>query len=113
MAGLNLDEIEPPQNLILNEYLKKFKCEDLLDLAGRIMWLFQIKEVLGYIPFDFKLTYDEIRYLIVLKEEQNKKISADTMKSRREAEAVRSSSSSSGLGSGSGSGLSKYRRKFR
>jgi hypothetical protein len=79
-------------NQQLNEVLDFYDCYNLLPLADRIIWLAGVKEALSYIPRDFGLTHLEIRLLVILHEEQNKKMSYDMYKSKQEQDRNRASS---------------------
>jgi hypothetical protein len=77
-----LDEVlQEPNNAFLDEVIEKFDCEDLLPLAGRIIRLSSIKEALGYIPDNLiPVDYEELQYLLIYHEEQNKKMAYENWK---------------------------------
>ncbi len=71
----------------LGDVLTIFDCADLLPLANRVIWLANVKEALGYIPEWFKLTYQEIKLLVILKEENSLKMACDSYQTKREQNA--------------------------
>jgi hypothetical protein len=90
--SISEDIIEAPNNLLLDDVLDFYQCEDLLPLAQRIIWLSSIKEVLGSMPDDIPIDYEELRYLVALHEEQNKKMAVDNYKLKKDSERIQSSS---------------------
>jgi hypothetical protein len=94
-ASDNIDDFDEAgeelatDNQQLNEVLDFYDCYHLLSTADRIIWLGSVKEALGYIPNNFGLTHFEIRLLVILHEEQNKKMSYDMYKSKQEQERSR------------------------
>lgn len=95
------DIIEEPNNPLLDDILEFYHCEDLLPLAQRIIWLSSIKEVLGHIPNEIPVDYEELRYLVALHEEQNKKSACDNYKLKKDSERMQSESSSGSSNGGS------------
>lgn len=93
-AGEDLDELEPPENTLLNEVIEFFKCEDLLPFAYRILWLSAVKEAVGYIPNYIPLDYEELRGLVVLEEERGKKLASDHYRMKQETDRTRTQSAS-------------------
>lgn len=91
-----LDDITPePSNPFLEEIIEKYDCEDLLPLARRIIRLSSIKEVVGYIPNDIiPFDYEELEYLLILSDEQNKKIAFDAYQTKKKFDDEQSKNSS-------------------
>jgi hypothetical protein len=81
-SGFDPEEGEG-RNRQLNEVLEFYDCYELLPYANHIIWLSSVKEVMGYIPF--KIEYDDIRLLIVLHEEMNKKQVKDSQDMQNES----------------------------
>ena len=79
-----LAENVTPDNPLLGEVLDFYDCYDLMPLASRIIWLSSLNEAVGRIPDDIDLDYDELRLLVVLQEEQNKKMAYDNYEIRQE-----------------------------
>lgn len=71
-------------NQQLNEVLDFYDCFDLLPLAQRILWLYHVKEALGYIPPAFGLAYLDIQLLVILQDEQAKKVAHEQRKMKME-----------------------------
>jgi hypothetical protein len=84
----------------LDTFLSFYDCYDLLPYAHHILQLASIKEVLGFLPFN--LDWEDIRALVILKEEQSRK----SIKDSQEMRDSRGSSGSSNSGFSSGAGLS-------
>jgi hypothetical protein len=82
------EEIIEPSNPLLDDVLDFYQCDDLLPLAQRIIWLSSLKEVLGYIPNYIPIDYEELRYLVALHEEQNKKMAYDSYKMNEESKRL-------------------------
>jgi len=78
------DEEEIP-NPILDEYLEFYDCDDLLPFANRVFWLNGVREALGHIPNWFNITHEEIRSLVILREETSKKMQHESFIAKREA----------------------------
>lgn len=76
-------EIEVVDNAQLAEVLDFYDCYHLLSLAKRILWLSGVKEAIGCIPSEIKLDYSEICLLVVLQEEQGKKMSWDNLQVKK------------------------------
>jgi hypothetical protein len=76
--------LEMPDNPLLQEVIERYDCEDLLPLAHRVIWLSSLKEACGCIPNDIDVDYAEYRLLVVLGEEQSKKMAYENYKMRRE-----------------------------
>jgi hypothetical protein len=74
------------RNRQLTEVIEFYDCADLLPYAYHIMWLAEAREALGYLPFS--LDYFDIRCLVILKEEVNKKQVRDMQQSSREQESA-------------------------
>lgn len=74
---------EEPDNSQLGDVLRFYKCHELLPYAQRIIWLSSVKESLGYIPEEFGLEYLDIRLLVVLQEENGKKMAVENYKMRQ------------------------------
>ncbi len=70
---------------MLEEVLDFYDCADLLPFAQRVIWLSSIKEALGYVPRYIPIDYEELQALVILNEEQNKKISYENFRLRRES----------------------------
>lgn len=83
--GENPDDIEPPSNPMLDDVIDIFNCFDVLPLAHRIIWLSSVKEAVGYIPDDIPIDYEELKYLVVLQEERDKKLSYENYKMRQDS----------------------------
>ena len=79
-------DIEEPGNPLLEEILEFYNCEDLLPLARRIIWLSSVKEAVGYIPNYIPMDYEELQCLIVLHDEQNKKMAYENYKMKKAAD---------------------------
>lgn len=95
MAGNDPDEIDPfDQSRNLEEILERYDAWDFLPFVDRIMWLYRVRETLGMIPPEFKLTYEEINGLCILKDEIDKKAAFESWKMSEETR--RASSSRSG-----------------
>ena len=86
MQGADPEEVEVA-NEQLDELLDFFKCQDLLPLAERILWLSDVKEALGYIPENFNLTYYEIFGLVLLGRERSLYESYEAYKARKKGDA--------------------------
>jgi hypothetical protein len=87
-----IDELQEPSNIFLDEVLEKFDCADLLPLVNRIIRLSSIKEVLGYIPYNMiPFDYEELQYLLIYHEEHNKKIAHESFKMRQQSKTQQSS----------------------
>jgi hypothetical protein len=74
-----------PDNPLLDEVLNFYDCYDLLPQAQRIIWLASLKEVCGIIPLNIDVDYEELRLLVILNEEQNKKMAIENFKMRQES----------------------------
>ena len=59
-----------------------YDCRNLLSLARRILWLASVREAVGKIPW--RLDYMEIKLLVVLKEEEGKKLAYESYKRAEE-----------------------------
>jgi hypothetical protein len=81
-----------PDNPLLGEILDFYDCYDLMPLASRIIWLSSVKEAIGRIPDDIDVDYDEIRYLVLLQEEQNKKLAYENYRMRQDNKKTQNSS---------------------
>lgn len=95
--GDDIDDIVQPENYMLTEILEhpSFEgCEELIPFANRILWLSAVKEAVGYIPDYICMDYEELRGLVVLQEERDKKMAMENYKMRRETDRQRQSSSS-------------------
>lgn len=57
-------------------------CVDLLPFVRRLFWLCNVKEALGCIPSNFNLSYEEINGMVIVVEEQAKKIAMENRKMR-------------------------------
>ncbi|MDP4272613.1 MAG: hypothetical protein Q8909_21195 [Bacteroidota bacterium] len=77
------DEITT-DNQQLDEVIEFYDCYNLIPLAQRVIWLSNVKEALGYIPPAFELTHLEIKLLVVLQEEQSKKVAYNSYKMKQE-----------------------------
>lgn len=80
--GEELSEEIP--NHQLQEVLNFYGCEDLLPYVNHITWLSQVKEVIGFIPFE--IGFEEIRALVILKQEISKKQVKDMRQIKRDNE---------------------------
>jgi hypothetical protein len=70
----------------LDELLEKRNCAELMPLVQRILWLGNVKEALGYIPDSFSINYIEIKGLVLLKQEQNRKMAYDSWQLKKDAD---------------------------
>ena len=71
-------EVDADENEDLTKVLTFYDAEYLLPFAERVLWLSNVKEALGYIPFE--LSHDEIVALVILLSEVNKKSRQDLQK---------------------------------
>lgn len=85
LNNINLDEVEQPNNYLLDEVLDFYDCADLLPLAQRVIWLSAVKEACGIIPQCIDVDCEELRLLVVLQEEQSKKVMYDTYRMKQES----------------------------
>ena len=72
----------------LDAVIEFYNCYDLLPYVNHVFWLAAVKEAMGYIPF--KLDYIDIRCLVILQEEINKKQTKDMQNSEEEHRATMS-----------------------
>lgn len=94
-SGTDPEDVEGTPNQLLEDLVEKFECEEYLPFAYRLIWLSSVKEVLGYIPDWFHLSYAEIRGLVILHDESAKKLAHDNWNQKQEAQRVRTHASSS------------------
>jgi hypothetical protein len=73
----------------LDEYLDFYNCADLLPFINRVLWLNGVREALGHIPDWFELNREEIRSMVILREETSKKMQYDSNKSRDAANKMK------------------------
>lgn len=63
-----------------------------MPFVSRILWLNCVREALGHIPDWFELNREEIRGMVILREESSKKVQYDSNKSRESARNIKSPS---------------------
>jgi hypothetical protein len=95
LNGIEDDEIVQPDNSDLEYVLDFYDCDDLLPLANRIIWLASLKEVYGCIPNDIPVDYEELKLLVILHDEQNKKMAFDNYKMKKQSDEQQSKIGSS------------------
>jgi len=79
----------------LDEYLEFYDCADLMPFISRVLWLNGVREALGHIPDWFELNREEIRGMVILREESSKKMQYDSNKSRDSARNIKTPTSAS------------------
>ena len=90
--GRDPEEEEIP-NEVLDEYLDRYQCQHLYPFCERVMWLSDVKEVLGYIPAEFNVVHDEILALTVLLQEKRLRESIEAHRTKRNSERMSSQAS--------------------
>ena len=91
-AGEDLDELIQPENELLNEVIDFFDCGDLLPFAYRVLWLSSVKEVMGYIPDYIPIDYEELKSLVILQSERDRKVASDHYRMKKESDRQRAQS---------------------
>lgn len=89
-----VEEVEEVEAQLLDEYLEIFDCGELLPFANWIIFLGSVKEAIGHIPTNFELTYEEIKALVILADENMKKQTKEMQESRHRQSQAQSHSQS-------------------